>query len=75
MKPVTHEDLFFCKVQYPTFCYFYNLGLTSAGLVVQRTPENDGVHQLALCLSPLEGLREGQVRHLWKIHTHTQVAL
>lgn len=38
--------------------------LTSAGLVIQGTPEQDGVHQLLLCLCSLKGFSEGQVGDL-----------
>lgn len=38
--------------------------LTSAGLVIQGTPQQDGVHQLLLCLCSLKGFCEGQVGDL-----------
>lgn len=38
--------------------------LTSAGLIIQGTPQQDGVHQLLLCLCSLKGFCEGQVGDL-----------
>lgn len=41
-----------------TFCF------TSAGLVIQSPPQQDGVHELPLRLGPVEGLGEREVGHL-----------
>lgn len=38
--------------------------MTSAGLVVQRSPQQDGVDQFPFCLGPAEGFWKRQVRHL-----------
>lgn len=52
-------------------CHFFLLTMTtrvhdftSAGLVVQRPPKQNGMHQFILCLSALKGFGEGQVGHL-----------
>lgn len=48
--------------------------LTSAGLVVQGTPQQDGVHQLLLCFCSLKSFCEGQIGDLGAEAQHEEQA-